>query len=313
MVRAAPSRSAVLDAGVAFLVTKVLRDAVERGSGARVWRAGFRGTAAGKTGTTNDGTDAWFVGYTPELAAGVWIGFDTPRPITRGATGGRLAAPVWGRLMAAVAGPRAPRGDWPAPAGIVARDVDAASGLVLAEGCDAGSARPTGSTSSRAGSLRASAPAASRLPQQAFWTDGRVGDPFDGRVARGAERPEAAADLTGWWELTDVVESSGHGAGAPRQIVYRVLLRQEGSLVTGQGERWAVDGRELPREERSAFRVAGAIFEREVVARFTEHDGGALATTTLRWEISATGDELRGSFAGSPIDAAGTSTARSLQ
>ena len=309
----APSRSAVLDAGVAFLVTQALRDAVDRGSGARVRRAGFRGTAAGKTGTTNDGTDAWFVGYTPELAAGVWIGFDVPRPITRGATGGRLAAPVWGRLMAAVAEPRAPRGDWPTPPGVVARDVDAASGLVLAEGCDAAPGASYREYFLAGWEPASFCPGRGDPPAQAFWTDGRVGDPFDERVAREAERPEAAADLTGWWELTDVVESLGPGAGAPRRIVYRVLLRQEGSLVTGQGERWAVDGRVLRREERSAFRVSGAIFEREVVARFSEHDGGALATTTLRWEISATGDELRGSFAGSPLDAAGTSTARSLQ
>ena len=84
----------VLDPGPAFLVTDVLRDAVNRGTGTAVRAAGFQGPAAGKTGTTNDGTDAWFVGYTPDVLAAVWIGFDDPRPIVPQATGGHLAAPV---------------------------------------------------------------------------------------------------------------------------------------------------------------------------------------------------------------------------
>ena len=62
-------------------------------------RAGSKAPAAGKTGTTNDATDTWFVGYTPRLVAAVWMGFDEPRPIMGLATGGRLAAPVWGRMM----------------------------------------------------------------------------------------------------------------------------------------------------------------------------------------------------------------------
>jgi penicillin-binding protein 1A len=55
---------------------------------------------AGKTGTTNDNTDAWFIGLTPDLVAGVWLGFDKPVPIAPGAGGGSLAAPIFGKMLA---------------------------------------------------------------------------------------------------------------------------------------------------------------------------------------------------------------------
>jgi hypothetical protein len=200
----------------------------------------------------------------------------------------------------------------------VARDVDTESGLVLADGCEA----VTGASYREyflAGWEPASfCPGREEPPAQAFWTDGRVNDPFGdrpvaGEPVRAVSAPPTAPSLSGWWELTDVAESTGSSPAVPRRIVYRVQLRQEGTLVTGQGERWAEDGRELPSEARRPFRLAGAIFEREVVARFSEREGAALATTTLRWQISATGNELHGSFAGSAPDAAGSSTARSLQ
>jgi penicillin-binding protein 1A len=190
-----PARAPVLDAGVAFLVTQALRDALERGSGARVRRS-FRGPAAGKTGTTNDGTDAWFVGYTPELAAGVWIGFDEPRTIVRGATGGRLAAPVWGRLMAAVAGSRPATSAWPTPIGIVVRNVDPWSGLVLTEGCDDWQG-PSYREFFLAGFEPAAyCPGREEPPAAGFWTDGRVSDAAladTGRAAFAASLASASA------------------------------------------------------------------------------------------------------------------------
>jgi penicillin-binding protein 1A len=171
-----PARTAVVDAGVAFLVTEALRDAVDRGSGSRVRRAGFRGTAAGKTGTTNDGTDAWFVGYTPQLAAGVWIGFDEPRPITAGAAAGRLAAPVWGRLMAALARGRGSSRGWPTPPGIVVRFVDPWSGLVLAEGCDTWVGEPQLEFFLAGWEPASFCPGLGEPPAAGFWTDGRVNE-----------------------------------------------------------------------------------------------------------------------------------------
>ncbi|HEY8470124.1 MAG TPA: PBP1A family penicillin-binding protein [Longimicrobiales bacterium] len=122
----------VLHAGAAFLVLDMMRDVVDRGTGTAVRAAGFVGPAAGKTGTTNDATDVWFIGVTPSLAAGVWIGMDRPQPIVPGATGGRLAAPVWGRVMRRL--PRAAAPDWTPPPGVETRYVDA-TGAVLDPGC----------------------------------------------------------------------------------------------------------------------------------------------------------------------------------
>ena len=125
-------RRHVLDPGVAFLVLDMMRDVVDRGTGTAVRAVGYTGPAAGKTGTTNDATDVWFIGVTPSLAAGVWIGLDRPQPIVAGATGGRLAAPVWGRVMRrlpAAAGP-----DWRPPPGVETRLIDA-SGAIIQPGC----------------------------------------------------------------------------------------------------------------------------------------------------------------------------------
>jgi penicillin-binding protein 1A len=130
----APRRRRVLSSAVAYIVTDALAEALERGSATGVRAAGYRGPGAGKTGTTNDGTDAWFVGYTPELVAAVWIGFDQPRQIAPGASGGRLAAPVWGRLMRRLYADHPPP-RWRAPQNVVARQADPTTGLLLEPGC----------------------------------------------------------------------------------------------------------------------------------------------------------------------------------
>lgn len=127
-----PRSKRVLDRGVAFLVTDVLQEALDRGTGRTARAAGFTGDAAGKTGTTNDGTDAWFVGYTPLLVAAVWVGFDEPRPILPAATGSRLAAPVWGAMMARAVGGGA---HWGIPGEVRQAWVDPASGSPLKDGC----------------------------------------------------------------------------------------------------------------------------------------------------------------------------------
>jgi len=135
-------RRRVLDPRVAYLLTDALREALLRGTGQTVRQAGFQGLAAGKTGTTNDGTDAWFVGYDPQVVGTVWIGFDRPQPIMAQATGGRLAAPVWARIMQRFyAGRPRPR-PWAQPDGVVAAVVDPDTGMVLAPGCQPASAAP---------------------------------------------------------------------------------------------------------------------------------------------------------------------------
>ncbi|HYO12477.1 MAG TPA: PBP1A family penicillin-binding protein [Thermoanaerobaculia bacterium] len=133
-----PSRQQVLEPPVSFLVTDVLSEALERGTGTMVREVGVQAPAAGKTGTTNDGADVWFVGYTPDLVGGVWIGFDKPRPILNGsdeATGGRLAAPVWGRIVRRAYQRRPRPKSWETPPGVVSHRVDPQTGLLLEPGC----------------------------------------------------------------------------------------------------------------------------------------------------------------------------------
>ena len=79
----------------------MMRDVAERGSGTRGAQARCPTNVpiAGKTGTTNDNVDVWFVGMTPDLVAGVWLGFDRPKTIMKGAVGGPLAAPIWGQMI----------------------------------------------------------------------------------------------------------------------------------------------------------------------------------------------------------------------
>lgn len=99
-----PSRREVLSKETAYIMTDMLKDNVNKGTGARVRSSNFWGPAAGKTGTTQDYGDAWFVGYTPQLTAGVWVGFDNKSVhfTTDDGQGGRAAAPIWGNFMKTV-------------------------------------------------------------------------------------------------------------------------------------------------------------------------------------------------------------------
>ena len=117
-----------LDPRVAFIVRDMMRDVVERGTAASVRRyLPERIPAAGKTGTTNDNTDVWFIGMTPDLVAGVWLGFDAPQSIMPGAAGGSLAAPIWAQMMARWYGGRSAE-EWLPPPGLVIADLDRDTG-----------------------------------------------------------------------------------------------------------------------------------------------------------------------------------------
>lgn len=122
----APPRD-VLTAEEAYVVTSLLESVVEDGTGRYARR--LRRPVAGKTGTSNEARDAWFVGYTPEVAAGVWIGFDDRRPLGRRESGGRSALPAWvGVMRAAVKGSDA--APFPRPAGVVTASIDPETGLL---------------------------------------------------------------------------------------------------------------------------------------------------------------------------------------
>ena len=86
-------------AGTAYLMSSMMADVINRGTASRVRAEGFKLPAAGKTGTTDDYADAWFVGYTPSLATGVWFGYDEKRKIMNRGFAGTVAVPAWARFM----------------------------------------------------------------------------------------------------------------------------------------------------------------------------------------------------------------------
>jgi penicillin-binding protein 1A len=132
-----PMRTQALAEADAFLVTSMLRSVVDEGTGNGVRAVGVRGPVAGKTGTTNDGADVWFVGFTPSIVASVWFGTDKPQPLGGSASGGRIAAPVWANFIRN--GWHTPEKDseWVPPAGIVERWVDIATGMRADPWCGA--------------------------------------------------------------------------------------------------------------------------------------------------------------------------------
>ena len=118
----------------AFLMSNMLADVINAGTGAAARSVGFRLPAAGKTGTTNDYHDAWFVGFTPKLAAGVWVGYDQPRTIIGGGYASVLAVPVWGRFMAAATAKD--RAEWfSTPARITSATICRLSGKLATDSC----------------------------------------------------------------------------------------------------------------------------------------------------------------------------------
>ena len=115
----------------AFLITSLLKGVMDRGTGAKARALGVRGPVAGKTGTTDGYRDAWFIGYTPNIAIGVWVGFDDERPVKL--TGAQAALPIWSELAVRLI-PRDPQ-DFEMPVGVVRRRVDPKSGQLATSQC----------------------------------------------------------------------------------------------------------------------------------------------------------------------------------
>ena len=108
----------------AYLTLDLMRDVVRHGTGAGIWAYGIEGEFAGKTGTTDDGRDAWFVGFNPDFLGLAWVGFDNNRPLRLG--GSALALPIWAQI-ARGAGLDADR-RWETPPGIVELEIDPTTG-----------------------------------------------------------------------------------------------------------------------------------------------------------------------------------------
>ena len=122
-----PSVSRALSPAAAFITTQMLKDVMTYGTAKSLKTFGRERPSAGKTGTTNDYRDAWFIGYTPQLVTGVWVGYDKPRPGGRGFTGGAISAPIWGRFMRSALAAK-PAVDFSKPDTVVSVSIDPATG-----------------------------------------------------------------------------------------------------------------------------------------------------------------------------------------
>jgi 1A family penicillin-binding protein len=134
LYEAEESSTRAISETTAYLMSTMMADVINAGTGSRARQLGFTLPAAGKTGTTNGFNDAWFIGFTPKLVAGVWVGFDQPRTILPGGFAADIAVPVWAKFMKV-----ATRGDKPEwftpPAGVTTATVCRLSGKLATEGC----------------------------------------------------------------------------------------------------------------------------------------------------------------------------------
>ena len=133
-----PDPRLVVDPEYAAIMINLMAHVVNRGTGRAIRTLGFQGAAAGKTGTTNDNTDAWFTGFTPDLVASVWIGFDNreggrliEKRSRRQITGGSGAAPIWAAFMKSI---DKPSPDFVTPTGVAAHTVNLRSGIADSSG-----------------------------------------------------------------------------------------------------------------------------------------------------------------------------------
>ena len=207
---ATPQAQEVLKPSVAYVVTSMLQDVINRGTASTLRTAlGFTRTAAGKTGTTSDFSDAWFVGYTPDLVAGCWFGYDQRRRIGKLLTGGAIAAPVWADFMTKALAD-VPDRPFPVPPGIVFDQICADTG-------------------------QAPTPACKRVIDEAF---------VEGTAVQQDENTEAAQDMGAFWESelgehapltrTAAQSRSGSAKTGPASAV--------AVPVSGTGKAPAVDG-----------------------------------------------------------------------
>jgi 1A family penicillin-binding protein len=113
--------------GAAFITTKMLQDVMVYGTAKSLKAFSQKHPAAGKTGTTDDYRDAWFIGYTPSVITGIWVGYDKPRPGGKGFTGGAVAAPIWEKFMGPALAAR-PVTDFQQPDAVVSVTIDPTTG-----------------------------------------------------------------------------------------------------------------------------------------------------------------------------------------
>ncbi len=130
----APVLSPVMTPAAAFITTQMLKDVLTYGTAKSLRGFSQAHPSAGKTGTTDNYVDAWFVGYTPNLITGIWIGYDQPKSGGKGFTGGAVAAPIWDRFMNKVVASR-PNLDFPVPETVLTRSIDPKTGFLAQKDC----------------------------------------------------------------------------------------------------------------------------------------------------------------------------------
>ena len=128
-------KAQVMDPRDAYQLTSMLQSVVNHGTGRAIRDYGVKGPVAGKTGTTNSGTDVWFVGYTPTIIAGFWFGFDNPAQISGDASGGRLAAPAWAEFYLNGWRETATANAWRPPPGMSSVVIDPQTGYLATDWC----------------------------------------------------------------------------------------------------------------------------------------------------------------------------------
>jgi 1A family penicillin-binding protein len=337
-----------IDATTAYLVTDVLSDVIRRGTGkeARPKRADV--AAAGKTGTTNDVTDAWFIGYTPDIVAAVWIGFDAPRPIVGEATAARLAAPVWGRLIDRIYDDRAIPQPWNLPDGVRKYSVDVASGQPLGAGCGGSSTelfvaglvtpveceRPAMAAPKVVvfdwRSMRATSPTEAASDEQASTGDviyvnpepeaARAPEPQpaapqdDARDSRPKVLPPAiyevgAPDLSGSWALITQIRSTAVPEYRGLRLGYELELEQRGGRLVGRGRKLSENGRPIAGAARTAIELDGSVQGNEVTLAFREQGTRRSSGGTFRFSVSPDSRGLGGTFDSDAADTSGSAVA----
>lgn len=129
-----PVVSPVFAPAAAYITTSMLKDVMTYGTAKNLKKFSQAYPSAGKTGTTDDYRDAWFVGYTPQVVTGVWVGYDKPRPGGKGFTGGAVAAPIWERFMRKAVAVK-PVGDFVRPENVVTVTIDPETGFLATPDC----------------------------------------------------------------------------------------------------------------------------------------------------------------------------------
>lgn len=150
-----PRPQPTVSPALSYVLTRLLQAVVEEGTGRRANHLGR--PTAGKTGTTSDGRDAWFAGYTTDLVTVSWAGFDEPKPLGRGETGGRTAVPAWLEVMQVAHEGRPPR-EFPVPEGVEFAAIDPSSGLLAPLGAAPDEVEETAFVQGTAPTERALAP-----------------------------------------------------------------------------------------------------------------------------------------------------------